>query len=199
MGTRILIGLLLICCFNVAAQEEWKLQRDRNNIKVYTRIREGTNLKEFRAVTVANASLDKVSKLLEDINNSWKWQQNIDSSALIKRISPNQHYAYYLIGFPWPMDDRDALNHSTKVWSSDRKTLTYYNKSIPDLIPEIEGIIRIHITSGSWKLEMLNDKQVRITYESWGDPGGKIPTWLINSFLVDGSYKTLISLKEQVE
>ena len=48
-------------------------------------------------------------------------------------------------------------------------------------------------------LERLDDTTTRFSSEGFADPGGKIPPWLTNMFLVDGIYDSVIKTKEWTE
>jgi hypothetical protein len=57
--------LLFAISFNIMGQTEWKLRKNSNGIKVYTRKNSNTNLVEFKATTVINAKKEDILKILE--------------------------------------------------------------------------------------------------------------------------------------
>jgi hypothetical protein len=52
---------------------------------------------------------------------------------------------------------------------------------------------------GSWEFIPLGNGTTKVYHNFGGDPGGKIPAWIVNMFLVDGPYKTMIGLRKLVE
>ena len=44
----------------------------------------------------------------------------------------------------------------------------------------------------------LANGQVEVVYEAHADPGGGLPSWLVNSFVVDAPLNTLRGLREKI-
>lgn len=55
-------------------------------------------------------------------------------------------------------------------------------------------MVRIRKGSGYWDLEEDNDGNVKVVYQFHGEPGGEIPSWLANSFVVSHPLVTLNNL-----
>ena len=67
--------------------------------------------------------------------------------------------------------------------------------SVTGIIPEMIDIVRIRKAKGKWIFKKNDRKMVDITYQFYGDPEGNIPTAIINLFIVNGPYKTLLNIK----
>jgi hypothetical protein len=176
---------------------EWKLSKNSNNVKVFTRQPEGSKIKEFKAVITVTSSLQSLENLIENASAYPKWQSNIASAKIVKQISKTEQYIYYTTDVPWPITDRDAVVYSEKVKSADG-TITYNLMSKPDYVEEKKDFIRIKNAKGMWQFAPQGNK-VEVTYQFYGDPAGTIPDWLINLFIVDGPYTTMLNLKKIVE
>ena len=68
-------------------------------------------------------------------------------------------------------------------------------KSAPNNLAEKKDVVRIRNAEGKWIFEDLKNGHIRVTYQFYGDPEGNIPSWIINLFIVDGPYDTLINLR----
>jgi hypothetical protein len=55
------------------------------------------------------------------------------------------------------------------------------------------------VADGYWQLTELENGDIRVVLEQLSDPGGGIPAWLINMFIVQSPYKTLYNLREIVQ
>jgi hypothetical protein len=198
------IGICLLCMgfvietsnrFYVAQTEtktEWSLRKDANGIKIYTRDYPDSPVKEFLAITTCSYSQEKVIVIINDIERYPKWLRSCKSVEPIKNIKDSFTVNYVEISFPWPLSNRDGIWESTVKENGP----VYYAeiKSRPELVPEKEGIVRMHNACGSWKVEKLTNGQVKITQQFFADPEGNIPAWVVNLFLVDGPYDTFMNL-----
>jgi len=69
---------------------------------------------------------------------------------------------------------------------------------LPDFIAEDKNFVRIRKGSGFWELNE-DDDNVKVTYQFHGEPGGEIPAWLANSFVVSQPFKTLENLRNNIK
>ena len=107
-----------------------------------------------------------------------------------------ERYAYSEIGMPWPFDNRDIVMHEQIVHNDNGASVIM--KLHMGLVHEKKGTIRMPVAEGGWYFSKEGNK-TGIRYEFLGDPGGSIPAWVVNMFIVEGPYSTLSNLKEQLE
>lgn len=181
---------------NHPPQEDWKLAKNKNGVLVYTRNAKGTKLKEFKAKVTIRTSMKSLVDLLEDVPNYPKWQATVTSSKILKRINENEFYIFYSSDIPWPITDRDIVLIATRTKSS-KGNIVYSFKTTPDYIKEKEGFIRIRKGYGAWELNPKDNGFIEVVYRFYGDPGGSLPEGIINMFIVDGPYKTLLNIKNK--
>lgn len=198
----LILFLVSIAKLNSAQQSEtesWKLAKDKDDILIYTKQINGMKIKEFKAYTTINTTVDNLLAVLQDVDNYDKWTVNVKNSALLKKISDDETYIYSEANIPWPFSKRDIINHINIYWSQTRDTATLVIDGVPDYLPEKKGIIRIPISKGAWHIHQVAEENVAIEYSYAADPGGSIPAWIVNLFIVDGPYKTLLRLKTYIE
>ncbi len=174
---------------------EWNLRKNNDGIQVYTRNHPGSNILEFKAITTLSGKIDKVKKVVTNVNGSIYWMERIIISKLLKTDSKGNMYAYYEMNVPWPLENRDVVVLQ-KIKKQTQDSLLIVISSIPEYYPEQENITRIKIAKGHWELIKLQDNKTKIIYTFYSDPGGNIPTWIVNLFIIDSPYKTMKNLKQ---
>ena len=198
-----MIMLIILPAYTIYGQtiseDEWKLARDKQDIQIYTRQMTNSKLKEYKAYISIRTSVDKVVEVLQDVDNYNKWMVNLKSSKLLNKISEDESYIYSEAKLPWPFDNRDIVNHINVYWSVDRDTAALVIHGVSDYVPEKKGIIRMPKSEGIWNISKINNDFVNVEYKYGGDPGGGIPNWVVNIFIVDSPYKTLINMREYME
>jgi hypothetical protein len=177
---------------------DWALEKNKDGIKVYTRDVAGSEIKEFKAFGSVKADRIAIARALTRVGDFQNWMPKIDKSKTIKKVSPTSLIAYYTVDMPWPIDNRDVVvdisleTNNKKGISIIRMTenLTAYN--------ELSGFVRIKKLKGYWKL-ISKGNYTDIVYQLHSDPGGSLPTWVINMFIVDGPYDSIMALREKLE
>lgn len=99
---------------------------------------------------------------------------------------------------PWPVTGRDVVIHVTTEKTADG-TVIRHLKADPTYIPEEKGQIRVPKLVGEWKLQPKGQGVTEVTYQVETEPGGSIPSWLANSFVVDAPLNTLKGLRSAAE
>ena len=60
------------------------------------------------------------------------------------------------------------------------------------------GVVRLTQATASWTFKPLENGVVQVTSQAHVNPGGALPGWMTNLFLVDAPFKTLLNLKRAV-
>lgn len=201
---RLLLSLLVflpLLAFrgNDGPSFEWRLKRNTQGIKVFVRDVTGSNLKELKIETSFDASLDEVYAAVQDANNYKNWVYRLTSSRALKDVSVWESYDYYLIDFPWPMDDRDMITHSVATQDAKSKVLTIQTSSSPNYLGTNPDIVRIRKHSNKWVLKPVAPNKVELVYTLQSDPGGAIPDWVINMAIDNGPFQSMSSFRKLVQ
>lgn len=184
---------------NVSAQHQsWQLAKSGNGVEIFTREREGGKIKEYKAIMVVNGSVKSIEKQLDNVDEYPAWQDNCDYAKVIEKPSANVQYERYYTDTPWPIADRDLVMKMVKEKRGDG-SVSYKRISAPDKFPIDSEFMRIQEAGGEWLLEPLGEKQAKLTYQFYANPGGSLPAWLVNSFIVQGPFNTFTNLKNRVE
>lgn len=189
----------IACCCPLTAQKDWQLQKDRNGVKVYYREPADSPIKELKIVTQVKCSLSSALAVLQDVPNLSKWVYRCTQAKLLKVVSPTVYHYSNITDFPWPMYDREFIMRCT-TWQ-DPATLIVYSKSsaMPDALPADSRYMRVRKTESSWTFKPLGNGMVELEYYLKSDPGGNIPTFLINAALDSGPLYSLEKFKKLVQ
>lgn len=198
MNKIILIIFSLFYITTNFAQTEWELKKEDEGIKVYTRLTEGSSIKAFKAIGVMEGKLSSFVAVLRDVDSYDELFSDMKDAKLIE-ISDTFHLHSTVSAAPWPVSDRYGVYSNSYSQRYDHKTVTVKVKAHTGYIEDRKGMIRITEAEGSWKLHPVGNNKVEVTFEMHVNPGGNIPKWVINLFMVDSPMHDLKSLRERVK
>lgn len=180
--------------FTGGVEGEWLLQKKEKDILVYTRSRPGTSIKEVRVVHQVKSSLSGMVALLLDSPSYTQWIYACTESKPLKIVSPMEMFNYQVTDFPWPVSDRDLICNFTVAQDSVTKVVSFLKRGIPGYLPEKSDYVRIRDFQSHYLLTPVGKDSVKVELEMKVDPGGEIPTWLINSNIVMAPYKSTVAM-----
>ena len=197
----LIISVLLFQAIYFFGQETdddgWKLAKVKDGITVYTRVPKGYKLKEYKAETIVNTPPERVLNVLTNADRYAEWMSGLKETKLLKTEGNSVFYIYARLSVPWPFDDRDEVSRSEIKKDTIRGGYFMPITLITNMVPKVKGVVRMTDGKGYWLLEPLPDGKTRVVHQFIGDPGGRIPAWIVNIFIVDSPYKTLLGLKEE--
>lgn len=195
--------LLLMCvavaiCAGARAADDgaWQLRLNRDGIKVYTRAVTGSRYYAFKATMTIRSSLSAPAALLRDESQCPKWQTMCARATKLSSVSPQEMIVYEVNDMPWPVADRDVVMHVQ--WHQDEKTLavTMQANAVSGIKPHQRGLIRLTEVSSRWTFTPMGNGMINVTTEAHANPGGGIPSWLVNRSLADSPFETLTNLRK---
>lgn len=197
-----MIQLLFITFFTLFPfqNKEWELKKVKAGIEVYTRSIEGSSFKEFKGLTtIPNTSITELLEVILDVKNYESLFPDCMNPKVLKQEGKWYDIHYVQTKGPFPVKDRDSVfEQITEIDKNGKHAIVKLNP-LPDYIPEKEDIIRIRKGKGFWELEEKDNNEVMVLYQFHGEPGGEIPAWLANSFVISQPYKTLVNLIKRLK
>ena len=191
----IFIITILLLSFTYDDQEkDWELKKEADGISVYTRDVEGSNIKEFKATAHIASSQKTALDILIDIPNYPRWIEDVKYSEILNETEGGRNF-YYQLDLPWPVKDRD-IAMTMKISPQEDKSVLLELTGRDDLIVENDDFIRMNNVLGQWLVIPVDDENCVVTYRFIADPEGYLPAWVINIFIVDGPYRTLLNMEE---
>ena len=193
--TLALCGLGIL---SVKAQaENWQLAKDEAGIKVYLSDIPGSQYKAYRAITTVKADMKQLLALQADVAGSCKWIFECQEQSVLK-IDDGQSWLYARFSAPWPVTARDSVLHVTSSTAADG-TVTRALQALPDFVPKEPDFVRVSRVDGFWTLQPKSAGSVEVVYQAHMEPGGSVPSWLANSFVIDAPFNTLQAFRQAAE
>jgi hypothetical protein len=200
MTRGILLLILLTVTFPGAlrAQKNCVLRKDKDSIKVYTCDPAQSKFKFITASFTVNARLSQLVAMLLDISRYGDWQYRTINPHLLKKLGEGEIVYYVEIGAPWPVSNRDMVNHLTVTQDRTSKTVTITANSVPDFIPHEENLVRVPSSASTWVIVPLSSSRLRVTYSIQIDPGGYVPAWMVNMVSAQAPYESFKNIRDKI-
>lgn len=194
----LLTALLLTAPVIAHAQaENWQLAKEENGVRVYLSEVPGSRYKSFRGITLVKADVATLGRLQENLRVSCAWLYACAQMRLLK-YSDEAIWVYIDTKLPWPAAPRDLVLQVRTEETPDGGLIRHL-KAAPDYIPPVKGRIRVPVLSGTWQMIPKGPKLTEVTYQMRGEPGGSVPSWLANQFMIDAPMETLRTLRVVAE
>ena len=155
---------------------------DGFTLKVSARSKGGSDIKEVRGVGTFDAPSWVVKNVIDDVVNYKNFMPYTKESTV---VSKHDGYivSYQRLATP-VVDDRD---YTIKIFDESREdvngTIIWKNRwtEANTLGPPLrQGIARVGVNEGYWILESAAGDRTKATYYVYTNPGGSIPTFVIN-------------------
>lgn len=161
----------------------WELVRSDEGIEVFRRTVHGSPLHEFQGTGVVEAPITSVLAVLDDADHRLEWMAEAVAQTLISRAG-----------------DRDAVIRALTTVDVPKKVVQVAMHSVehPNWPPQ-KGVVRMPHLCGHWYLWPTNGgKWTRVEYQVHADPGGSLPTRIINLVSKKIPHNTIAAIKRQV-
>jgi len=190
----IILLLIIAGSTTIHAQQGWKLERDKEGIKVYSKGSEGSSFKSFKTQMIIKGSVHSFVALLQDIENMPEWGYSLKSTELLKRSGDTIQIYYAEATAPFPFENRDGIYSNKFRWDNKNKVLHVEIELLPDYLKKKDKIVRVK-GKGYWSVKVLKNDMLDITFSMQVDPGGSIPGWLANIFVDTTPYSTMTEIR----
>jgi hypothetical protein len=194
----IMLCSLLILLMNSSfteVNESWEEAYTNKETVIYTRTTE-SGIKEFKAITTMDVSIETVLAVMVDYSSHTNWMRAIDKCDLVKQVTSRTRYLHYSIDMPWPLWDRDLVSKST-FYPQKNGSVLMKMKATPTVKPNRSGYVRIVDSEGHWLVTPLSSNKTKIIYQYRADPVG-IPPTFVNMFLLEAPKASFEGLEKQV-
>jgi len=190
----LLLGLFTFLSGSLCSQTQWSLKKDKDGIKIYTGSLENSKFKTVKVECIVKSSLTQLATLLLNAESQPKWVFSTKSAYITRKISPSEIYYYAELNTPWPISIRDMVIDLAITQDPVTKIMTVHADNIDKIIPVKVGKIRVPITEATWTVIPLQENKIKIIYSIRIDPGGEVPAWMVNLFIIKIPYETFKNL-----
>ncbi|XP_062846970.1 phosphatidylcholine transfer protein [Trichomycterus rosablanca] len=163
-------------------QEGWELFTDTMGVTLYRRYDQATSLYEYKVYgTLSNCPPEVCADVYMDLAYRKQWDTYV--KELHEKDYDRQKAIYWEVKYPFPLSNRDYVyvRERRKLQVNGRKIWVVLAKSSSvSQCPEKSGIIRVSDYKQSLAIESDGDKGTKVFMTYFDNPGGNIPTWLVN-------------------
>jgi len=108
----------------------------------------------------------------------------------------NSETVYVHNKLPWPVTDRDLVMRVE--WKQDPTTgvVTMNAVGVPDAAPPRDGRVRMADFTNVWTLTPVEGGFIAVESIAHADPGGPMPTWMINKLSADAPLEAMKKIKD---
>ena len=193
---KLFFYFILIYSLPSFGQDSWELKKTEHDIKVYTRAKDSSAIKEYKVTMSLTASKEAILATILDAENIKNWNYKTTESRLIKQEGDSIFYVYMYNDLPWPVMNRDFISKLT-INRPDKNTITIAIVPGADtLAKRRKGVIRMTKFKGTWLLKETANGTTEVTQQIHGEPEGNLPLFIINSTLVSAPFNTFLKLRE---
>jgi hypothetical protein len=179
----------------VKKDHPWVLKKNKDGIQVFVRDVDGIDFKEFLGVTVMDAPMATIDKIISDVPNQVNWMCDTIESKVIKN-DPVNPIQYNVVTAPL-VSNRDVVIQ-TRIVRTPTKIVRAFQGIELASVPQRKGIVRMPKMVGVWMFEAVGKNQTKVTYQNLADPGGSLPSGLVNMTVVKMPFVSLQKMKEQI-
>jgi START domain len=189
---------LMISGTSLLAQKTWKLKSDKEGIQIYSSPFADSKIKALKVICSAQASLSQITAVLLNVGEQDDWFYHT-KSIVLKQVSPTELYYYAELHFPFPFDNRDFVEHILLSQNPVSKIVTMEVQNLPDFIPPKKDLVRVIQSHCNWVIKPVSKNLILIEFTLFADPGGSIPSWLVNMMSSYGPFETFKKLKTELQ
>ena len=192
MALAILLSEDNISYPNQQNQQNWNILQG-NNYRIWIGWLETPDIDWCRTITVLPYSLDKVSKMIEDVDNYHNIFDRVTSSDVL-----TNDVVHIRMDMPFPISDRDYIvKYSTQ---KEQEYISYKFKSVRDHnVPVSGNCIRLANAAGEWYLKEVDSSSTEVVYTWNGELAGDFPNWALTRAWNKQGNEMLVWLRESLE
>jgi len=197
----------LMICLSVSAEEiagGWKKVNESEGIVGYTRPASMTSVDEVMAIGIVKAPVPVIEALLRDASAQPEYMFMCSEAYKVQlpglQTTGDVKYAYNKTDMPWPVNDRYALFRADHMIDRSTGAIRVAVESISaDFDEKDKKAVRMPITIGQCIATPVGEKETEVRYQVLADPGGNLPSWLVNMLSKNLGVKTIAGIREMVK
>lgn len=197
-------GLLLILFFitpfsYISAEEDgWKLRKDENGIKVYTKEKEDSHIYMYKVVTEISKEPEVVYRQAIDFRENLQYMKSVDSIRFLEHQKDRRYINYMRLKMPWPVKNREMVTEM--LVTEDQDGIYIESNDLPEYLSKNSRTVRIEDFNEKWIIkEGLNPNESHVTVTGWVDVGGSVPVWVVNLFIVNTPFRFMSGIIQEVK
>ncbi len=204
---RILFLILLIILllpFKAMSIEEtkkynWKLKKEKDGVKTFSRFKRDSPVKEFRSVTIIDYPIEVLLEVIIDVASYPKWMPDVLESKILKEfhrgLERGNYYIHIVYDGIWPVKNRDIVMESIPKTDWDKGVSVIRLKKLDTFpVPLKKGVVRVKDFESEFKFEYISRSKTKVTLTTFVDVGGMVSPRLATIQTGTVPHKTLANM-----
>ena len=192
---------LTLLAGNTPLREEWNLVNDSEGIYIYTRDSQNSDVHEAMVTTEISAPPWRVNAVLADYKHHSEFMPYVSETVVLRNGSGKVSVFQQLDFSPVPITDRYytiRIVITPNQFGPGSYQICWSSENEKSFIKEGQGI-PVLLNTGCWKLRPIrNGTSTSVNYYHLADPGGWLPTWVINKGTIDILPRMIKAVKKRV-
>jgi uncharacterized membrane protein len=158
----------------------WTEAHRSSELVIFTKdVKEG---RRIIAVSEIKAPAETVFNVLGDFEHYPDFMPYVKESRVLSRRGNSEIVTYARVAPPFVSErDYPLQVRVTRGTPKNGGVFRIDWTALPGAWPEVEGVVRVKLSEGSWLVEPLHrGKRTRLTYTLLANPGGLIPGFVVN-------------------
>ena len=190
----------VLSAMGLHAEEPWKLAKEAEGIKVFTRSVPGSSADEFKGIAEIDAPVEVIVEVFKDIPSFTQWYGFCKEIKLLKHDSENHRVMYFVLKTMGPVKDRDLVMEAFDKFDKQAGTNTIAISALKEeLVPIQDKYVRMTDLNATYSMNRIDQDRAHVVYTVKADPAGYIPAFISNIIQKDQPFLTLKGLREMVK
>ncbi|WP_372964815.1 START domain-containing protein [Marinobacter sp.] len=174
--------------------EQWALQKEIDNIRIYTMDQQNSGFQAFKAVAELNVPIENLMAVMINPKSCMEWVHNCIESFAFGKGNFHDRYAYSVNNMPWPVTDRDYVLRIRTRGNQQTGEIFMDLNATPGMRTELSSRIRVDRSDTHYHFTPT-DNGTRLVWLQHTEPNGALPGWLVNNLVVDIPVKSMQALE----
>jgi hypothetical protein len=174
--------------------EQWALQKEIDNIRIYTMDQPDSGFQAFKAVARLDAPIENLMAVMINPESCEEWVLNCTESYAFGTGDFHDRYAYSVNDMPWPVTDRDYVLRIQTRGDAGTGVIFMDLSATPGMRAEYSSRVRVDVSNTLYRFTPAGD-QTQMVWVQHTEPNGSLPGWLVNNLLVDIPVKSMQALE----
>lgn len=194
--TFIAIG---IC--GVAYGQNWEQINKEDGVTVWKKETPDSDIIAFKGSLLMKVPMSKIAYVImnNDIKQKKRWIDMVREFTIISRDDKSGvSFTYSSYDLPFPISDRDFVIRSEKILNKKKGlAIKLRSGTHQKYHPNNSVGVRGKIIGSSFMLQQKSPNETLVTVTIQSDPGGLLPTWVVNIINKNWPYNTLMALRRE--
>ncbi|MFT5274274.1 MAG: hypothetical protein ACI9J2_000799 [Saprospiraceae bacterium] len=195
----ILLTIFSVLSLSSAQAQDWQLVKTDFGIAIETQVLADSPWHGFRGQVDVAAKPDQVVRFLQDLEALPSWHYRTESAEVIKLEGYASALIHIITKPLWPVKRRDVICRVSLTLATDSGAIHITLESVDNAAPPTAGVNRMDKLNAKWTIQPLGDTHSAVSYETYVEPGGKMPVWLFNTMAVDVPLYSLLNLRRHFD